>query len=414
MKNLICLFLLCFLCITASAQQSHDITFSHDGLTVYGTFTTPNGSGRFPTIIINPGSGANDRDGTIVMAGGNYACLYPELNNNTLRTYKELSNALVDSGYAVLRYDKLEYTYPSSLGQITFHKLWLPVESAINYVKTRNDVDTTQIVLIGHSEGSSLIPFIAKGRKDVKALISIAGARTPFDSILAYQIVNIAKTCGGSVSDAQEQARQILYYFSLVRKKEWDGSTPDLFGISPSVWYDYFVATDSVAANYNSCNLPVLFTGMGLDINVPPAELIRFQNDVSVTHDFWSIPGTVHYMTPSNIPHISTVLTDTVLYWLRRNNIVTSVNENLSDEDGVQMYPNPCSSSLSISIQKQYTGEVSVMIKNILGQQVFTWCRNDPFDVSLKVCDVSGLPKGVYLLYVVAGGKQTVRKIIKQ
>jgi hypothetical protein len=30
----------------------------HDGKTAYGTFTTPNGSAKFPTIIINPGSGA--------------------------------------------------------------------------------------------------------------------------------------------------------------------------------------------------------------------------------------------------------------------------------------------------------------------------------------------------------------------
>ena len=110
----------------------------------------------------------------------------------------------MDSRYTVLRYDKLEYTYLSSLGQITFHKLWLPVESAINYVKTRNDIDTNQIILISYSEGSFPIPFIAKSRKDIKALISISRARTPFDSILAYQIINITKTCGGSVSDAEQ------------------------------------------------------------------------------------------------------------------------------------------------------------------------------------------------------------------
>jgi hypothetical protein len=79
----------------------------------------------------------------------------------TLRPYKQLSEALVDSGFAVLRYDKLEYTYtPAQLGTITFHKLWLPVESAINYVKTRTDVDTNCITLLGHSEGSLLIPIL--------------------------------------------------------------------------------------------------------------------------------------------------------------------------------------------------------------------------------------------------------------
>src|SRR6478752_8335062 len=145
------------------SQQTYNVNFTHDGKIVNGTFTKPNGPGVFPTIIINPGSGANDRNGTIQMAGANVSCLYPALLNTTLRPYQDLSNALVAAGYAVLRYDKLEYTYSAaSLGAITFHKLWLPVESAINYVKTRPDVDVNKIVLIGHSEGSSLIPYIAK------------------------------------------------------------------------------------------------------------------------------------------------------------------------------------------------------------------------------------------------------------
>jgi hypothetical protein len=66
----ICLFLLFFFTWKFSnAQQSFEITFNHDGKNVLGTFTKPNGTGRFPTIIINTGSGANDRNGTIAMEG---------------------------------------------------------------------------------------------------------------------------------------------------------------------------------------------------------------------------------------------------------------------------------------------------------------------------------------------------------
>jgi hypothetical protein len=270
MKKITNLFLLLILTTIAVAQQSYNITFVHDGKTVYGTFTVPNGTGKFITIIICPGSGAIDRDGTIPYTSGNIACLYPDLYGDTLRVYKELSDALVNSGYGVLRYDKLEYSYPTTLGTITFHKLWLPVESAINYVKTRNDVDTNKIILIGHSEGSSLIPFIAKGRKDVKALISIAGARTPFDSIFAWQLNNLVqllRPCGATSTDslnAKVQADQILSYFNIIRTNTWNGSTPTAFGVPAKAWYDYIRATDSVAINYNLDNLPTLFTGMGL------------------------------------------------------------------------------------------------------------------------------------------------------
>ena len=54
-----------------SAQQTINVTFPHEDKTVYGCITVPPGPGPFPAIVIAPGSGAIDRDGTITMAGGN-------------------------------------------------------------------------------------------------------------------------------------------------------------------------------------------------------------------------------------------------------------------------------------------------------------------------------------------------------
>ena len=416
MKKITNLLVLLILTIVAKGQQSYPITFTHDGKTVYGTFTTPNGTGKFPTIIINSGSGANDRDGTIPMLGANVACLYPALLNDTLRPYKELSDALVDSGYAVLRYDKLEYTYttPSALGTITFHKLWLPVESAISYVKTRSDVDTNKIILIGHSEGSSLIPFIAKGRSDVKALISIAGARTPFDSLLAYQLVYIAQTCGGNVSQAQSQANQILSYFNIIRTNTWNGSTPSLFGVPASAWHDYVLATDSVAINYNLDNLPTLFTGMGLDINVPPAELIRFQNEVTITNDFWSIPGLVHYMTPNNDSHVSTILTDTIIYWLRQHVLTTGISSVNPQDNYFHITPNPFNTDFSISVEKENVKNLSVSLINLYGQIMLSENYKNIQGKFTSTYTTETFPAGIYLLNISADGYSMTRKIIKQ
>lgn len=413
MKNILNLISLLFLTTATQAQQSYNITFTHAGKTVFGTFTTPNGTGKFPTIIINPGSGANDRDGTRPMIGGNINCLYPALLNDTLRPYKELSDALVDSGYAVLRYDKLEYTYPTSLGTITFNKLWLPVESAINYVKTRNDVDTNRIVLIGHSEGSSIIPFIAKGRSDIKALISIAGARTPFDSLLAYQIVYITQTCGGNVSQAQTQANQILSYFNVIRTNTWNGSTPTFLGAPASAWYDYVLATDSVAINYNIANLPTLFTGMALDINVPPAELIRFQNEVTITNDFWSMPGLTHFMTPDNDPHVGTALTDTIIYWLRQNNFATGFNSLEISDKFFQIYPNPFNNVISITGNHHFQN-LTLSILNTLGQVVFRKQETNLSKNSTITLNLENLPSGIYYLQLTTDKQRVSRKIIKQ
>ena len=408
MKKNYTLLLLLLLPYISGAQQSYNITFVHDSKTVYGTFTTPNGTGPFPTIIINAGSGASERDGITPLIGANAACLYPALLNDTLRPYKELADALEDSGYAVLRYDKLEYTYPTTLGTITFHKVWLPVESAIDYVKTRSDVDTNSIILIGHSEGSSLIPFIAKGRSDIKALISIAGARTPFDSILAYQLVNIAQTCGGNVAQAQSQANQNLNYFNVIRTNTWNGSTPSLFGAPASTWYDYVRATDSVATNYNLNSLPTLFLGMGLDFNVPPAELIRFQNEVTITNDFWSMPGLNHYLTPDNDPNVSKAVTDTIIYWLRQSVFTPKIEKNYSDVNRIQTYPNPFSNELTFSLADNMQSTVSLY--GFLGQQILQHTF-----INSSTLNTEQLADGIYF-YELRNSKGTLKtgRVLKQ
>lgn len=412
MKIILSLMLI-FGMVNVEAQLSYPITFTHDGKTVFGTFTTPDGSGRFPTVIINPGSGANDRDGTLLLAGGNVECLYPELNGETLKPYKELAEALVDSGYAVLRYDKLEFTYPTTLGTITFHKLWLPVESAIDYVKTRSDVDTNRLILIGHSEGSSLIPYIAKERTDIKALISIAGARTPFDSILAYQLVHFARICDGDTVLAKTQADQILNYFWSVRAGNCN-FLPALFGVSACVWEDYFDATDPVSENYNLNNLPTLFVGLGLDINVPPIELERFENEVTVTDDFWSIPDLIHYMTPNNDPHVSEILSDTIIYWLRQQNLHTSIFDfNHLNSHLINISPNPFHNAVNLSFDESLEKNVTINIIDIMGKTIMVF-KPSEWTNGLESIDLSFLPNGQYFMKIEGETVYTVKKIIKQ
>jgi hypothetical protein len=404
-----------FCTILSQAQQAEEITFTHALKTVFGTFSKPSASGVFPTIIINSGSGANDRNGTLVMVGANVECLYPGLLNDTLRPYKDLSDSLVDSGFAVLRFDKIEYTYstPTTLGAITFDKLWLPVESAIDYIKTRSDVDTTNIILIGHSEGSSLIPFIARERNDVKALISLAGPRMPLDSVLAYQFIEIATQCGGNVPQTQAQVDQILAYFTAIRNNTWNASTPAVFGIPASAWDDYIEVVDSVSINYNLANLPTLFLGLGLDFNVPPAELTRFQNEVTCTDDFWSIPGLTHYMTPNNSPVFSETVSDTIVYWLRQPGILNTI-QNAKQSASINYYPNPFNESLSFTLPIKSNSSVQVSILSMIGREVYRAELQKNEDNQTSQLKLDFLPAGIYWIRLQGNGLNEVSKVLKQ
>lgn len=310
-----------YLCaIYTQGQTALPVVFTHEGLSLNGRLQLPAGAPPFRAVVIVPGSGANDRDGTIPMYGANIQCLYPGLYGDTLRPYKGLSDALAAAGYAVFTYDKVEYTFPGiQPSAITFRKLWLPAVSAVAWLKTRNDIDTHHMILLGHSEGASFLPKIAQNDPSVKALVSLAGPRTPLDTMIATQLVHIAQTCNGNVSLAEQQGNQIMAYGGVVRSGNYTGSYPPLFGVPAAVWQDYFRVVDSVSILYNGAQRKTLFIGLGDDLNVPVhTELQRFQQEITIPADFYILPGINHYLTTPTHPATSPILTDTILHWLRQ------------------------------------------------------------------------------------------------
>ncbi|MES2560056.1 MAG: alpha/beta hydrolase [Bacteroidota bacterium] len=316
MKKITLFGLLQLVVAMSFAQISEEVTFTHEGYTIYGTFTKPANSGKYPVIVICPGSGANDRNGTLVMLGATIQCMYPNIYGDTLRTYKDLATGLTAKGFAVLRYDKIEYTH-SNFGAVTFKKLWLPFMSGVDYVKTRNDVDVSRIILAGHSEGGMLIPYAARLRNDISALINIAGARTPFDSLLAYQYRAFPRKCGQDTTQTDNIASQVLSYFALIRSGNWNVSTPPFAGVPAAVWAQYTHIGDSVVINYNLAAKPTLFLGLGRDNNVPIAtEYNRFEQEITTPANFVKFPDLIHYMNAYNEEHASVALVDTIVYWL--------------------------------------------------------------------------------------------------
>lgn len=312
----------------AFARRDEAVTFTHEGLRVSARISFPDGPGPFRAIVVVPGSGANDKDGTLPMSGGNANCLYPGLVGQTLRPYRGLSNALADSGYAVLTYDKVEYSNPSGVGAITLRKLWFPAQSGIEYLRTRSDIRGNDLILLGHSEGSTLIPRMALGDAGIKAMISLAGPRrSVYDTILAYQLVEIARKCGGDISAAQAQGEQLIEYFTLIRSGNWNNGTPPFAGVSAAVWSDYIKMADSVVLNYNAFPRPKLFIGLGDDLNVPVgSELAAFRREVTGNTDFYEIAGLNHYLSTATDPAVSKPLTDTILAWLRKEVPAVGVN----------------------------------------------------------------------------------------
>ena len=151
----------------------------------YGaTFTRPKGDGKYPAVIIISGSGTQDRDGTIF---GH-------------KLYWVLADYLTKNGIAVLRVDD-RGAGKSSLGKdissATSLDFSYDVETSLNYLETRTDVDKKHLGLIGHSEGGIIAPMVAARRKDVNLIVlwgapAIGGAKIQTeqsaDAILAQGV----------------------------------------------------------------------------------------------------------------------------------------------------------------------------------------------------------------------------------
>ncbi len=78
------------------------------------------------------------------------------------------------------------------------------------------------------------------------------------------------------------------------------------------------------------------------------------------------------------------------------------------------IYPNPFSSEVSITIQKQNLKQSSFIIKNTLLQTVFIKEENNLSTPYTKTIDLSFLTSGIYLLNVIIDGERTVKKIVKE
>jgi len=142
------------------------------GIRLAGTLTLPQSEGPFPAVILISGSGQQNRDEEIL---GH-------------RPFLILSDYLTRRGIAVLRVD--DRGVGGSTGdfsQATTEDFAGDVLAGIDYLKSRKDIDSTRIGLIGHSEGGLIAPIVASSSSDVAFIVMMAGQGITGEEILYLQ-----------------------------------------------------------------------------------------------------------------------------------------------------------------------------------------------------------------------------------
>jgi uncharacterized protein len=138
-------------------EKREDVRFSNGAVQLAGTLLAPLTGGKHPTIVLVHGSGAENREYMLPWA-----------------------RFLIRRGMAVFGYDK------RGVGESTgdwntasFDDLAGDVVAAVECLKSRADVDSAQIGVLGISQAGWIMPVAAVRSKDIAFLISISGAGVP-------------------------------------------------------------------------------------------------------------------------------------------------------------------------------------------------------------------------------------------
>lgn len=170
---------------------SEDVVFKGPdvGITLAGTLTIPAEGTKFPVAILISGSGAQNRN--------------EELAGH--RPFLVLADHLTKNGIAVLRYD--DRGVGKSTGDFsaaTTVDFAADVKSAVDYLKTRTEINKDKIGLIGHSEGGIVAPMVASSSNEVSFIVLLAGPGIQLRKVLVKQQEVISRSMGVSENDIRK------------------------------------------------------------------------------------------------------------------------------------------------------------------------------------------------------------------
>jgi len=141
-----------------------------------GTLTIPKtNKEKYPAVILVAGSGEVDRNGNAVKM------------NFDMNIYRELSQIITDLGFITLRYDKRGVG--ESKGSFMETGMWDLVDdlvASVKWLRNHPKVDADNIVLLGHSEGCTLITA-AYTKCLPSRMIMLSGAAEPIIDALKRQ-----------------------------------------------------------------------------------------------------------------------------------------------------------------------------------------------------------------------------------
>jgi len=253
--------------------------------TLAGSLLRPDDlSGPAPAVLILSGSGPQDRNGN---APGS------ELRWNYLHSF---AAALAGRGIITLRFDDRGVAGSSgAFAEAGFSELLADARSALEYLRSRDDVDPGRVGVIGHSEGALLAAKLAAREPGVAAVALIGAPAEPLDRMLLGQIRARALARGAEEREAARIVADLRAFFEHVRLArsdvlEWKGQVRNVR------WIRQHLGIDPEKV-YSKIRCPTLVIHGERDLQVPSEHAERvFGMLVSCDREKIVFPGLDHFL----------------------------------------------------------------------------------------------------------------------
>jgi pimeloyl-ACP methyl ester carboxylesterase len=137
-----------------------------------GSLTRPRAGHSLPAVVLIHGSGLTDRDST----------------HGQHKPLLVLADALTRAGYAVLRYDKRGVGQSSGdFRAATTLDFAGDAAAAMRYLRTRSEIDSKRVGIVGHSEGGTIAALLSATSDPPAASVSLNGMIASFSEQLPVQ-----------------------------------------------------------------------------------------------------------------------------------------------------------------------------------------------------------------------------------
>ena len=282
-----------------STPVEQEVTFQSGAVRLAGTLLLPAAEGKFPVLLLLPGSGPLDRNENAKIIA--------------INALREIASYLAPLGIATFRYDKRGVAASQGDYYCTgFFDLVGDAAAALAWLKSQPQIEPQKMFVLGHSEGAGISARLAGTCADVAGIILLGGWTQSGEAMLLWQAEQVIPGIKGfngwliktlRIDIRKAQAKQL----DKIKRstKDW---YRQLHIKLNARWMREFM-NYTPAEDLAKTHAPVLAITGTKDIQIDPAELDRMAQLVKGGFEGHKLPDVTHMLRADFSPGLPTTAT---------------------------------------------------------------------------------------------------------